>query len=285
MAELFSQRIGIVPQKQFVQIDTMDDELRVSLWNTLTKYVWEMLFEFNSTFSRSQPNTAKKIAEDIWGDFFYKAIDDMPLLYDLGKCIRPLFFSFTWFRVYDLVDFIVNVMPENYSIIFIYECNRILKRELSGYRFVGTRILPLTSEVEIEEVNAALSMSKKYTQHLEKAIDLIADRQSPDYANSIKESISAVEATCQMITRDKNATLTDALKKIESRVGTFSPTLKKSLILLYNYTSDAQGIRHGMLGESSLDIDDAKFMLIACSAFINYILSKASSVGIQITIP
>jgi len=48
---------------------------------------------------------------------------------------------------------------------------------------------------------------------------------------------------------------------------------------LYGYTSDADGIRHALLEEVTLDFDDAKFMLVACSAFVNYIRAKVPGAG------
>jgi hypothetical protein len=37
-----------------------------------------------------------------------------------------------------------------------------------------------------------------------------------------------------------------------------------------------------MLGKSNLDIEDARFMLSTCSAFINYIVAKADKAGIEL---
>jgi hypothetical protein len=58
--------------------------------------------------------------------------------------------------------------------------------------------------------------------------------------------------------------------------------LKEAFRNLYHYTSSAEGIRHaiGFTEEPNLNYEDAKFMLIACSAFINFLVSKASKVGI-----
>ncbi len=38
-----------------------------------------------------------------------------------------------------------------------------------------------------------------------------------------------------------------------------------------------------MLGEFELSVEDAKFMLIACSAFINYLAAKAEKAGIKLS--
>lgn len=111
------------------------------------------------------------------------------------------------------------------------------------------------------------------------ALDMLADRSSPDYRNSIKESISAVESVAQIITGDSSATLGSALKVIE-RKGSMHPALKASLSSLYGHTSDADGIRHAMLEASSLSFINAKFMLVACRAFINYLIEKAQDASV-----
>jgi hypothetical protein len=45
-------------------------------------------------------------------------------------------------------------------------------------------------------------------------LDLFEGRKATDFRNSIKESISAVEAMCQILTGDDKATLGQALKKL-----------------------------------------------------------------------
>jgi hypothetical protein len=42
----------------------------------------------------------------------------------------------------------------------------------------------------------------------------------------------------------------------------------------------ADGIRHALLEESTLDLDDAKFMLVSCSGFVNYLAAKAAKAGV-----
>ena len=132
-------------------------------------------------------------------------------------------------------------------------------------------------ELEISEIEEALKAEnypKPVVSHLEQALNLLADRKSPDYRNSIKESILAVEATCQLITGNSKATLGQVLGEIEKKVD-IHPALKSSFSKLYGYTSDADGIRPALLEESNLNFEDAKFILVSCSAFINYLKSKA----------
>ncbi|MCD4841694.1 MAG: hypothetical protein K8R08_06790 [Methanosarcinales archaeon] len=57
------------------------------------------------------------------------------------------------------------------------------------------------------------------------------------------------------------------------------PALNSAFSKLYGYTSGADGIRHALLDEPDLDFEDAKFMIVSCSGFINYLISKASKTG------
>ena len=109
--------------------------------------------------------------------------------------------------------------------------------------------------------------------HLQRALELLSDRKTPDYRNSIKESISAVESIAKEIAQKPKAELGDALKEIENQ-GKIHGAMKKAFLNLYGYTSDADGIRHALMEESNLTADDAKFFLLSCTSFINYLKAK-----------
>lgn len=97
------------------------------------------------------------------------------------------------------------------------------------------------------------------------------NRETPDYRNSIKESISAVESLAKVLSGSDKATLGEALKEIEKN-GKLHSALKSAFSSLYGYTNDAEGIRHALLDESSLTKADARFMLVSCSSFVNYLI-------------
>lgn len=49
---------------------------------------------------------------------------------------------------------------------------------------------------------------------------------------------------------------------------------------MFGYTSDADGIRHGGEGEPvDLDPAFAKYMLVTCSAFVNYLAEEFGQDG------
>jgi hypothetical protein len=222
----------------------------------------------------------------IWSDYFKKPTDTISgaswaLIYTE---IRDYFFSCAWNEVYDFVEFVAhNYDDTSDNRVFMDACNQLLKRKVAGCRFVGGKITEVTGEEEIAEIEEALKYSKPSGTivHLGTALALLSNRTSPDYRNSIKESISAVETICVLIA-GKSATLGDALAKIrrDAKVS-IHPALIDAFDKLYGYTSDADGIRHRLMQESNLDFEDAKFMLVACSSFVNYLRVKALKAGIN----
>jgi len=153
-------------------------------------------------------------------------------------------------------------------------CNNILEREVSAYRFVDDTIAPITSEVELTEIEEALERSKPYYPvhlHLQTALDFLADRKEPDYRNSIKESISAIESIVKILTDSETGKLRILLRELD-----IHPYLQSAFKQLYGYTSDAEGIRHALKDAPNLGFEDAKFLLVICSAFFNYLVVKSS---------
>ena len=187
--------------------------------------------------------------------------------------IREHFFACEWFEVYDFLEFVVGYFKSNSRLD--EPLNLMLERELSGYRFVSGRITDITNTQEIEMLETALADSRfaGVDAHLQRALDLYAKRENPDYRNSIKESISAVECMARIVSGNPKAMLTDALKAIEKR-GLLHKALKDGFIKLYGYTNDAGGIRHAMLEEPKLTAADARYFLLSCTSFVNYLKAQ-----------
>lgn len=284
--ELFSQRKGLKPVKSIIQVDGMDEDLRTGLWNALTAFYWSKI----DSNRISGNKYVQALLINIWFYYFKRPLDTLNNNWSVTyKEIREYFWRAKWYEVYDFIEFVANNYRDYGSDVnaqFIDFCNDILETELSAYRFVGGKITQITSEEEISEIEKAQENTetlKPVNVHLKTALDLLSDRKSPDYRNSIKESISAVEAICNIITNEKNSTLSQALEKIgkDAKVR-LHPALEKAFIKLYGYTSDDDGIRHALFDEPNISLEDARFMLVSCSAFINYLIVKASKAGIKI---
>lgn len=278
----FSERQGHTSVRDVIQIDGMDLELRNSLWNAVYLHYLK-----TDRHNDRYPNANLRFLVNLlWRDYFKEPIDTIPPMWaGIYSKIKSYFFSCAWFEVYDFIEFIAIIYPnESECESFREYCNQVMERELSGYRFVGETITPITSKEEIAEIGEALESTESLTPitiHLKTSLDLMSDRKDPDYRNSIKESISSVEAMCSLIVSSDKAKLPDALRVIGERIN-LHRALKDAFIKLYGYTSDAEGIRHALLDEPDLHLEDAKFMLVSCAAFINYLKLKTSKAGIKL---
>ena len=263
----FSQRKGLKPVAEVIQTDSMNSELRNSLWNTLDVEIW----------SQDQPPAHGLIeffSKELWFDFLKKPIDSRPeYAYLILAEIREHFFACEWFEVYDFLEFVVGYFKSDSRLD--EPLNLMLERELSGYRFVSGRITDITNTQEIEMLETALADSQfaGVAAHLQQALDLYAKRKNPDYRNSIKESISAVESMARIVSGNPRAMLSDALKTIEKN-GLLHKALKDGFIKLYGYTSDSGGIRHAMMDEPKITAADARYFLLSCTSFINYLKAQ-----------
>lgn len=269
----FSQRIGKTSIRDSLQIDDIDKILKNRLWNTIQQDFLRKLTDDNSI----------QIYKFIWTEFFTNPIDEFPSgLYgnyipQNNDYLKEWFYSTEWYNIYNFIEFIAFFDSQIDYTKFIENCNNSLEREAAGFRIVDKKIVQITSEDEIKEIESALKISTRWdpvNKHLETALKFLADRKTPDYRNSIKESISAIESFCKIITGDNKATLGKALKQIEQK-WEIHKSLKNAFSALYGYTSDESGIRHSLLENGQeITFEDAKFIMVSCSAFINYLKIK-----------
>lgn len=298
----FSERKGLV--KRTLQVDSVDKNLRTKLWNDfivtidneskkLMKYEndeWKIILITNPLFRYILQH---EMIEPI-DEYFTLPKDAYILLRNyqtfaeqvnnMRKKIRNYLLNCEWYKIYDFVEFLIK--KSNYKMFkkkdFIKRINKTLEKEKSAYRIVENRVSGITDETEIEEIELVLQNPIRVVkEHINQALALFSDKREPDYRNSIKESISAVEAIAKIIVGDKKTTLGRALERLESKGIVFHDDLKIAFKKLYSYTSDADGIRHALMDESDLNQEDARFMLVTCSAFINYLTVKSVKTGID----
>ncbi|MDY4378632.1 hypothetical protein SOV92_12450 [Pectobacterium brasiliense] len=279
----FSQRMGIRPMQKVIQRESIDNELRTGIWNALQIYVldtWQGSLDCASTL-----NT---LSEEIWISFLKMPLDVYPGFLsnrrsnrkDVCEYLRDIVFKDEWYDVYDLVEFILKNLPDDWTPALIRALNIVLETENAAYRIIEKEFVEITDSQEIEAVEDSITNGSQSTKlHIQRALGLLSDRKQPDYRNSIKESISAVESACNAISGDEKGTLGKSLKQIETSIG-LHPSLKNAFSSLYGYTSDSGGIRHALTDESAHpSFADAKFMLVACSAFCNFLWTKIAEKG------
>jgi hypothetical protein len=269
----FSQRHGYSPVEKAFQRESIDSALRTKLWNILKVAIWDRYDRYNHQYCE----TSKRIdllTRRLWFNFFNLDLDRLPDLYEsygnkgAYDILKEHFAKCQWFEVYDFLEEIAtdetDLIDEN-----VREwINNTLEQHNAAYRFVGTGIAEITDKNEIEAIEAAIKHADSPVRvHIDAALRMLSDKEAPDYRNSVKESISAVEAACRLVSGNASATLGDALKRVQN----LHPAMSRAFGQLYGYTNDASGIRHSLTDESSITYADAKFMLVACSAFVSYL--------------
>ena len=278
----FSERYGYTLAKA-VQLESMDDDLRNSLWNAINVCYWSNINDALVTLTLldnpSDPNILWPL-NTLWTDFFKKPLDMISARKDEKyREIQKLFLALDWDKVYDCIQFIAQNDPDKRrNTQFQRAVNAYLEQEVSGYRFVDGLVTPITDPIELDAIaTAAAGKNAPVTKHLKTSVELLSDRQAPDYRNSIKESISAVESHVRITLGVDKGTLGDLLKHIDQKAP-MHPALREAFSKLYGYTSDEGGIRHGLTENSrEVTFEEAKFMLVACSAFINYVRGVTKS--------
>lgn len=276
----FSDRIGLTKPNQFIQYDSMNKPLRNHLWNALHMFYWSKSSHSYMIYF-GERNRIAYLLEDIWNRYFNYKIDNLSnKVNDNIKVISDYFSECNWYEVYNFLEFVLEAdNDKNNRNQFKEYCNAILEEDFSGYRFIGDTIVPITSEVEIKSIEQAQNQPSKFSnvsQHIKQAQVLFSKRPKPDYRNSIKESISAVEALCSIISGKEHASLGEAIKLMRKKEFPMHPAFINALNSLYGYTSNADGIRHSLLDKENLTSADAKFMLVVCSTFVNYIIEIES---------
>lgn len=258
----------------------MDETLRNSLWNLV-------LSIFRTDSRLSNRSTWEIVTRRLAAGFFKVPVDHVPT-WGYSKSLKWLHSAFDqlpWYEVYNLLEFLVHEVvhpslghnPQR----IVETSNAILEAEMSAFRFIEGELVPISNPTEVHAIEQAVDDASRagldgVRIHLEAALSLLARKPTPDYRNSIKESISAVEAAAKAISGSEKGELKDALAALEGKVALHG-ALKKGFLSIYGYTSDADGIRHALMDEPTAGFDEAKFMLVSCSAFTSFLISKAAS--------
>ena len=264
-----------------IQRESLDVELRNGLWTAFFNIYIEGLNFYDGSYSR-YPYRAelRHWATQVWTAFLKQAGDTEGDYGETIEVLRKKFFQADWHWVLDFLEFSVKtakILGSRYA----DAANVFFQRENSVYRFVGNEIIEITDKTEIEAIETAIEKGPKAAKlHLNQALAMLSDRKSPDYRNSIKEAISAVEAVCRLISGADKDTLGPALKKVTAKAPMHG-AFKDALLKLYGFTSDEGGIRHSLMEESTISYADAKFMLVLCSGFVNFMLGKCAELGLK----
>lgn len=249
--ELRSRIWGIFYKEEFDFYDTLE-------WSNYTTGIEDMMIEMGVPYVfPNNYNHKSKNAEEL----------------------KKYLASSPWYVLFDFIERYLATKDGTKAAKMRSAFNKALEEEVSGYRIVDNLVVPITGKAELETIKKAMDTPYiSVNKHIEKAMELYADRKKPDYENTVKESISAVEAMCCIITgmTGAQATLGKAIKKLKEKGVHIHSAMENAFSSLYGYTSDQDGIRHGGIDFKDVPAEDAKYMLVSCSAFVNYLIEKWS---------
>jgi hypothetical protein len=191
--------MGHRPVKVVIQVDEMDADLRAGLWNVFHPIFVDQL---GARDVRIQDSARRRLRR-VWDGHFKRADDEAPrTTTEAKKWLKPLFSDGPYLDVYDLIEFTVQEFSITYSSLE-GNYNKVLEREVSGYRFIQRMLTPISNEYELQAIEDGLAATGSLSAaavHLQTALKHLSDREFPDYRNSIKESISAIESAARAIT-------------------------------------------------------------------------------------
>lgn len=266
----FSERMNLVHVSDVMQKNDMNDDLRISLWNYF--YLLSTK-DYGEAFGNS-------LVTFLCITLYKEPVDELNHYSPYGFIKRKIL-NDNWNVVYDMLEVCYEFIKGdiNWGSIsrddFAEVCNSIFEKENSAYRFVNGKITPITDENEIKSIEDSINEAPLtgIKAHFVTALSLLSDREHPDYRNSIKESISAVEAICRQITGE--STLDRAMPKLKAKNIQIPSMLEEGIKKMYYFTNDKNGIRHALMDDSTaLNYEEAKYMLVVCSAFVNYLIAK-----------
>lgn len=267
---LFSERNGYTKPSDVIIREKMTPEIENAICNCYDDFDIIGYNEYSSLEEHLWRYFLEKRTSEFWtgGGGHY----DVTNQFILSK-INP------WYRKLDLIEESLNyfMIKGCYDLAntFSEKLNKEFARLCFAYRIIDNKIVEVTSKEEIVAIETALKCGNSIKTHLSNALGLLAIKPEGDYRNSIKESISAVEAFTREITGDKVLNLA----KLEEAGITLPSTLRNAFNNLYGYTNDkSTGIRHALMDDANApSAEEAIFMLVSCSAFINYLEKKKSN--------
>lgn len=282
---LFSERYGYTKASNVIIREQITPEIQ----NAICSCYDHLKHNLNSMTTMYEESSYVKLEAYLWEFFLNKRASEFYISGFKYHIVSTAYIedkNNEWFLKLNIIEkgieYLLSKSQSNYKIanytnLFIENLNSAFERLNFAYRIIEGKIVEITSEQEIKTIEIAIDNSARNVKmHLNRALELYAQRPDGDYRNSIKESISAVEAFCREKTGEN--TLGKALNKLEKNGIVFPDVLKHAFDKLYAYTNQPDaGIRHALMDDTGVytpKAEEAIFMLVSCSAFINYLSKK-----------
>lgn len=274
----FSQRYGYEQLPQPMQLEELSDDLRREIWNSIRELLLEKREYFTSYYFKDD---AKRFIERVFGQIFRRHEDEIETAYEpVLASFKSIVLQMKFHELLSAIEIVVNDRDSHQK--FLERLKVSFDRHAAAYWLDTSsrpfRFYPRSSKEQGEATQRAIETIRESgmegaATHLHQATEHINARQ---YADSVADSIHAVESVARRIDPKANRTLDPALDSLKGTGVLKHTAFVEAFKKLYGYTSDEQGIRHALLDQKSADVglDEAVFMFGACASFAAYLVNK-----------
>ena len=279
MSPLFSQRYGYEPLPEPMRLEELSSDLRRETWNAVREVLVEKRESAGEYYYFKDPG--KRFFERVLGRYTKQPVDAISTDYDqVLSNLKNSILSGQFNQVLDLIEIMVN--DKDLTDAFVLDMRNLFEQSGAAYGLDTSQrpycFVPRGSKEQGEATQQAIETICENNfggaaGHLRQATEHLNAQQ---YADSIADSIHAVESVARMIDPEASETLGPALDSLEKGGLLKHAALKAAFKKLYGYTSDEQGIRHSLLDQDSaaVGLDEAMFMFGACASFAAYLAQK-----------
>jgi hypothetical protein len=162
---------------------------------------------------------------------------------------------------------------------FSDEINQLLMEENMDYKFIDgqfERRGRAQTQKSIKKMGFVLSDSNliEVRKHFNKAIKFFNQTLEPDYHNSVKEALCALECAIEICTgKDASNNFTKVMKELEGSTKEKIPApISQSIQKIYAYRGSGQGVSHSAPKGYRVTELEAELVLNLIAAFITYIV-------------
>lgn len=192
------------------------------------------------------------------------------------------YFEFVEFFIHFYCENVLTYLDDDYDFRWEKDINLALVRFNSKWRLVNYQFVRIVNDEEIstikETLNHKLDPIKK---HSREALALMKGEDA-SFTNSIKESLNMVEAALQHVTNVSKLNLdpmVEILKKKEQRLVLTKELEAISTLHGVASSKKGRGIRHAAQEDIAYIYEDALYLYVRCSAFVNWVLATYPKVA------
>lgn len=277
----FSQRNGLSPLPNQLELGYLSTEVRSLIWNEIYLSIMrtEENLEYIGIYLGGDWTAVLK-------DYYVRVLHKPVHLFsnERDRNVRKLsdfIFNAKFNIVFDFIEFVLQHPLHPPSLR--NGIKNALTDGRAAYRVInGNTVTPIGTDEEAQAIEKGV-LDAKHAKLDGASSHLLASAGSlrhGKWADSVRESISAVESVAVLLAPEQK-TLGAALNSLQ-KSGHLHGALKDAFAKLYGFTSDEEGIRHALVYDDNAKVDeaDALFMLGACAAFVSYLISKGRSAGL-----